>query len=365
MKHLFGLGQHPDADRLIAEYLTEHVRAGMTDTQLEHVREEAVRAATLGRSFPEYKALAPYEGRVAARLAVIRDQAKRAPTQAEIKMVRYEEARRHRAAVAGFDVVFAPVKSAALLWALDPRQDVRDAVREAHEAARDAALDQLEQHAAFTRTGSSGQAQIETKGLVAAVFDHFDSRAGDPNLHTHVAISTKVQGLDGRWRSLDGRALFAATVAVSEFYNSRFETELRARLDVSFVDRPSHSGKEPVREVEGVPEEFIRHFSSRRTEIEARYEQLVRTYRAEHGHDPSAGVAHKLARQANLDTREGKKAARSLQEMRADWRRPSSSGSARRPWNRSRAAHRRPRRPRTTAPGTSAHPSMCRAWPPR
>jgi conjugative relaxase-like TrwC/TraI family protein len=320
MKHLFGLGQHPDADRLIAEYLTEHVRAGMTDTQLEHVREEAVRAATLGRSFPEYKALAPYEGRVAARLAVIRDQAKRAPTQAEIKMVRYEEARRHRAAVAGFDVVFAPVKSAALLWALDPRQDVRDAVREAHEAARDAALDQLEQHAAFTRTGSSGQAQIETKGLVAAVFDHFDSRAGDPNLHTHVAISTKVQGLDGRWRSLDGRALFAATVAVSEFYNSRFETELRARLDVSFVDRPSHSGKEPVREVEGMPEEFIRHFSSRRTEIEARYEQLVRTYRAEHGHDPSAGVAHKLARQANLDTREGKKAARSLQGMRADWR---------------------------------------------
>jgi hypothetical protein len=41
------------------------------------------------------------------------------PTQAEIKKVKTEEARRQRAADAGFDLVFSPVKSAALLWALD------------------------------------------------------------------------------------------------------------------------------------------------------------------------------------------------------------------------------------------------------
>ena len=51
-------------------------------------------------------------------------------------------------------MVFAPVKSAAILWALDERPEVRAAVRAAHEAARDAALDLLEQHAAYTRAGS-------------------------------------------------------------------------------------------------------------------------------------------------------------------------------------------------------------------
>ncbi|MBC3842071.1 relaxase domain-containing protein [Streptacidiphilus sp. 4-A2] len=97
--------------------------------------------------------------------------------------------------------MFAPVKSAALVWALDERDEVRAAVRQAHEAARDAAMELLEEHAAFTRTGSTGQAQIETKGLIAAQFDHFDSRAGDPNLHTHVAVSRcwAWTGSGGRW----------------------------------------------------------------------------------------------------------------------------------------------------------------------
>jgi len=319
MKHLYGLGQHPDANRIIAAYLEANVTASMDKEQREKVVAAAVKSATLGRAFPEYKALASFESRVAERLEVLEKQAKRTPTGAEVQKIKREESARQRAAVAGFDVVFAPVKSAALLWALDEREEVRAAVRQAHDAARDAALELLEQHAAFTRTGTTGQAQIETRGLIAAQFDHFDSRAGDPNLHTHVAVSSKVPGVDGKWRALDARALYATTVAASEFYNTRFETELTARLGVTFEAREGSGGKEPVREITGVPTEFITHFSSRRTEIEARYEQLLRTYRVEHGRDPGKSAAHKLARQANLETREGKKAARSLQEMRADW----------------------------------------------
>lgn len=321
MKHLYGLGQHPDASRIIAAYLEANVTAGMDKEQREKVVVAAVKSATLGRLFPEYKALASFESRVAERLEVLEKQAKRTPTSTEVGKVKREESARQRAAVAGFDVVFAPVKSAALVWALDEREEVRGAVRQAHEAARDAAMELLEEHAAFTRTGSTGQAQIETKGLIAAQFDHFDSRAGDPNLHTHVAVSSKVMGVDGKWRALDARALYATTVAASEFYNTRFETELTARLGVTFEARETTGKKQPVREITGVPTEFITHFSARRTEIEARYEQLLRTYRADHGRDPSKAVAHKLARQANLDTREGKKAARSLAEMRADWTR--------------------------------------------
>ena len=120
--------------------------------------------------------------------------------------------------------------SLSALWALDERPWVRDAVRQAHEDAKNAALQLLEEHAAFTRTGTGGIAQIRTRGLIAAAFDHYDSRDGDPNLHTHVAISSKVQGVDSKWRALDARALYRITVAASECYNTAFETALTARL---------------------------------------------------------------------------------------------------------------------------------------
>jgi conjugative relaxase-like TrwC/TraI family protein len=235
--------------------------------------------------------------------------------------VKAAEARRQRAAVAGFDLVFSPVKSAALLWALDERAQVRDAVRAAHQAAVAEALALVEEHAAFTRTGSGGVAQVETNGLVAAAFEHRDSRAGDPNLHTHVAISSKVQGTDGKWRALDARPLYAMKVAASEAYNTAFEAHLTARLGVTFTPRPgTTAGREPVREITGIPPAMIAFFSRRRAAIEARYADLVRDYRAAHGHDPGADAAYALARQANLNTRQGKKPPRSLASKRAAWR---------------------------------------------
>jgi conjugative relaxase-like TrwC/TraI family protein len=321
MRALFGLGSHPDAEEITAAYLKAHVRAGMSERQLEQVRDEAVAAARLGRPFPAYEPLAKFDSRVAARLGLIRREAGREPTGAEEKKVMAEEARRQRAAVAGFDLVFAPVKSAAMLWALDPRPWVRDAVRTAHEGAMREALDLVEEHAAFTRTGSGGIAQVETNGLTAAAFEHWDSRAGDPNLHTHVAASSKVQGKDGKWRALDARVLYAMKVAASEAYNTGFEERLSASLGVTFTARPDTTGgREPVREVSGVPFAMIEFFSRRRAAIEARYADLLRAYRNAHGRDPAPSAAYQLARQANLDTRQGKKPPRSLSDKRAAWR---------------------------------------------
>jgi TrwC relaxase len=67
------------------------------------------------------------------------------------------------------------------------------------------ALRFIERHALFTRQGRNGVRQVNVRGLVAAAFTHRDSRAGDPDLHTHVAVANKVQTLDGRWLSIDGR----------------------------------------------------------------------------------------------------------------------------------------------------------------
>jgi conjugative relaxase-like TrwC/TraI family protein len=321
MRALFGHGEHPDSEAIIAAYLTANVRAGMTDRQLETARDAAIAAARLGNPFPAYKPLEKFDARVQARLSVIREETGREPSEAEVKKVKAAEARRSRAAVAGFDLVFSPVKSAALLWALDERAWVRDAIRSAHEAALKEALDLVEEHAAFTRTGHGGIAQVETNGLIAAAFEHWDSRAGDPNLHTHVAVSSKVQGTDGKWRSLDARTLYRMTVAASEVYNTGFEAALSESLGVTFTARPDTAGgREPVREITGVPAPMIEFFSRRRAAIEARYAELVRDYRTQHGHDPDASASHRLARQANLDTRQGKKPPRSLDDKRVGWR---------------------------------------------
>ena len=63
----------------------------------------------------------------------------------------------------------------------------------------------LEREALYTRGGRGGVRQVDTTGLIAAAFTHRDSRAGDPDLHTHVAVSQ--QGPDpGRAVAGPGRA---------------------------------------------------------------------------------------------------------------------------------------------------------------
>jgi hypothetical protein len=114
--------------------------------------------------------------------------------------------------VAGYDLTFSPVKSVSSLWAVaDPH--VAAQIERAHQAAVRDALTFIERHALFTRQGRNGIRQVNVRGLVAAAFTHRDSRSGDPDLHTHVAVANKVQTLQGRWLSIDGRVLFKAVVA--------------------------------------------------------------------------------------------------------------------------------------------------------
>ncbi len=81
-----------------------------------------------------------------------------------------------------------------------------------------------------TRLGHGGAQQVATAGMIAAGFDHWDTRAGDPNLHTHVVVANKVQGPDGAWRSVDGRTVHAAVVTVSELYDTLLADEVTRRL---------------------------------------------------------------------------------------------------------------------------------------
>ena len=332
MRALFGEGLHPNADTI------------RRSLQAAGVSEAAAWQATrLGRRFPQYRrterivplarrAYADREAELGRRLTpeekltarrdavseVFHARTGRAPLDpVELEALGDPTARRE--AVAGYDLTFTPVKSVAVLWALGS-EATRQQIFDAHEAAVADALAWVEAHAALTRTGNSGQAQIDTQGLIAAQFHHWDSRAGDPDLHTHVAISNKVQGPDGKWRSLDGRVLFAAAVSVSERYNTRIEDELRDRLGVTFTERPGQAeGRRPVREITGVPQPLLEAFSKRRTGIEHLYQDLLRDYRTSHGHEPSTATRHTLYQQATLSNRPEKQHGRSLQQMLTTW----------------------------------------------
>ena len=221
--------------------------------------------------------------------------------------------------VAGYDLTFSPVKSVSTLWAVaDPA--VAAVIERAHQAAVKDALRFIETHALFTRTGPQGIRQINVRGLVATAFTHRDSRAGDPDLHTHVAVANKVQALDGRWLSIDGRVLFKANVAASETYNTALEQHLRDNWGVRFVERPgTDPTKRPIREIVGVDPGLNQRWSTRRAHINTRRSELAIQFQHDHGRPPTPVEALHLAQQATLETRDAKHEPRSLAEQRATW----------------------------------------------
>jgi conjugative relaxase-like TrwC/TraI family protein len=221
--------------------------------------------------------------------------------------------------VAGYDLTFSPVKSVSTLWAVaDPA--VAAVIERAHHAAVQDALAFIEKHALFTRTGPQGIRQVNVRGLVATAFTHRDSRAGDPDLHTHVAVANKVQTLDRRWLSIDGRVLFKANVAASETYNTALEQHLRDTLGVRLAERPgTNPAKRSIREIVGVDPRLNKRWSTRRAHIETRRGELAIQFQHDHGRPPTPVEALHLAQQATLETRDAKHEPRSLTEQRATW----------------------------------------------
>ena len=154
-----------------------------------------------------------------------------------------------RRAVAGFDFTFSAPKSVSALWA-GADAGTQALIADAHHAAVAELVAFLEREVAVTRTGADGPegtvAHVDVLGVAATAFDHYDSRAGDPQLHTHVVISNKVKtAQDGKWRALAGRPMHAAAVAVSELYNAALADQLTRTLGIPFFG-PAAGEVQPV-----------------------------------------------------------------------------------------------------------------------
>ena len=134
--------------------------------------------------------------------------------KAAIAQIKAEETKKRSSGVAGFDYTFSVPKSVSVLWGVADA-GTQALIVEAHHQAVAEVLDFMEREVAATRrgvaAGDGAVMQADIIGVAATAYDHWDSRLGDPQLHTHVVISNKVKTTeDGRWRSLDGRPMFEA-----------------------------------------------------------------------------------------------------------------------------------------------------------
>jgi hypothetical protein len=172
--------------------------------------------------------------------------------------------------------------------------------RAAHTASVEAALDYLQREACWTRRGAGGHEFVHGNGFLAAGYLHRSSRAGDPQLHTHVLIANATKGPDGRWTRLYHPAIYDHAKTASYIYEAHLRHEMSQRLGVEW--QPVRRG---IAEIEGFADTHLREFSTRRREIlEAA------------GADASA-----RARQvANLSTRKGKERDLTDESLRERWR---------------------------------------------
>ena len=200
----------------------------------------------------------------------------------------------------GYDLTFSAPKGISLLWAFGSGE-VRDTISAAHDQAIGAVLDHLSKEACYARRGHGGAQLIEANGFIGAAFRHRTSRAGDPQLHTHVVVPNLVQGADGRWSAPDGRHLFTWKMTAGTLYRSALRAEL-SPLGLAWDIR-----RNGLSELRDVPKAVLRAFSKRRVDIEAAM-------------DARGATSQKAAETAALDTREREPAAGTGADvLRAHW----------------------------------------------
>ncbi|WP_156786473.1 MobF family relaxase [Microterricola viridarii] len=280
---------------------------------------DPVSGEQLGRAYPAYSAAARNGAPTTEAQTVL------GPTEpvAAEPVTGQPEAACVRRAVAGYDFTFSIPKSASILWGIADAPTQAIIARAHHEAVADVVAF-MEREVAATRTGATAgngaAAQVDVSGLIATAFDHFDSRAGDPHLHTHVVVSNKVRTvLDGKWRSLDGRPLHGAVVALSELHETLFADALTRALGVQWEKRERGRDRNPTWAISSVPVALVAEFSTRAKHIDEETDRLISAFVSAHGHRPKPTTVMKLRAQATLATRPAKE-VHSLAELTATWR---------------------------------------------
>lgn len=226
-----------------------------------------------------------------------------------------------REPVPGFDLTFSAPKSISLTWALGGHP-VSGQVMEAHRAVVEAALSYMERSACWARRGKGGATFVPGNGFFAAGYVHRSSRAGDPQLHTHVLVANATLGPDGRWSRLYHPAIYEHAKTASYLYEAQLRHELTLRLGVEW--EPVEKG---IADIRGFTKDELRAFSTRRAEILAAV-----------GPDASARAMQVAA----LETRKAKDRDLTDESMREGWRMKAEGLGLTRETIAGRLGHERP-----------------------
>jgi len=123
-------------------------------------------------------------------------------------------------------------------------------VQEILQEANHAALEYLQEHAGFTRTGYHGRrvdgvepGRWERAGLLVTTWLQGTSRAGEPHDHSHNVIGRMCVTLaDGVWRAVDTMALRAQLGAMGAIVEVRVKSALAREFGVTWVPREDGMG---------------------------------------------------------------------------------------------------------------------------
>lgn len=308
--HAFGDGEIKRGDMVTPQQLQLLIGAGL----------DPITGSKLGRAFPTFPAL---KQRMADRAAELPTDLSDEQRKDAIAQIKAEESGKQSSGVAGFDYTFSVPKSVSALWGVADA-GTQALIVEAHHQAVAEVLDFMEREVVSTRrgvaAGDGAVMQADIIGVAATAYDHWDSRLGDPQLHTHVVISNRVKTTeDGRWRSLDGRPMFEANVPISEHYNAVLADRMTRLFGIEWEQRERGAERNQAWELAPVPEPLIREFSGRSSHIDKEKDRLIAEYIERTGHRPPPAKVIQLRAKATLATRPEKE-IHSLFDLTTEWR---------------------------------------------
>ncbi|HAU1796532.1 TPA: conjugative relaxase [Legionella pneumophila] len=206
----------------------------------------------------------------------------------------------------GFDMTFSAPKSVSILSGLG----ADSMLSHLHDKAVEKAIGLIEKEFAQARVVIGGKVHyVDTGNLVVAAFRQPSSRANDPALHTHgVTMNITFTSEDGKARSLasDINGNFGVIEQLQQhvtYAGLLYRTEL-ANLLKEQGYRLRDVGK-GMFEIDGVPEEVLKEFSTRRADIEEKMKE-------------KGWEGARLASKATLLTRDSKE-EHDINVLRADW----------------------------------------------
>ena len=187
-----------------------------------------------------------------------------------------------RARIGYVDLCWSADKSVSLAWAMAPTEAERNIIAQAHKDAVASALEYVEAEIGRARKGQAGRDGFDAGRIGWVSFDHYASRptveiartdlatgqaytelvtlkvAGDPQLHTHVAIPNVVLTQDGRVGALDLQRLKGRVHEFGALYQAYLASNLRRHGVAVALDEATGAAR-----LTAVPERVRDAFSKR------------------------------------------------------------------------------------------------------